>query len=110
MKYDDDIMMQQLRQMQYPHAVNLVEGVMSQVRLSLPRPSVWHRWGRYVAAVAACVVVALSINVLIFFTKDYNEPQLTSMLASVYGYDQYMSQSIESYADPSLIDLLGVDE
>ena len=42
MKYDDDIMMQQLRQMQYPHAVNLVEGVMSQVRLSLPRPSVWH--------------------------------------------------------------------
>lgn len=110
MKYDDDLLLRQLRQMQYPGTVDVVDSVMSRVRFLQPRQSAWHRWGRYVAGAAACILLLVSVNVFTFFMKDYNDPQIGSMLASVYSYDSYEFQSIEGYADMDYWSYYGEEE
>ena len=47
-------------------------------------------------AAAACVALAIMVNLVIYFTKDYNEPQICDMFASAYGSNQYDIASFDA--------------
>jgi hypothetical protein len=79
----------------YPGNIDVVEGVMAQVR---QHPYMIHRfnpWKRIAltaaAAVAAVVVVTLATP------RSYDEEGISHMIASVSSYDYY--QSVESAAE-----------
>ena len=85
---DTDIL-NQLRDMRYPTSINVVAPVMEQVRnkpLLAPKPQTSHRLRRITTAVAACVLLAVGVNVMLLFTRDYDESQIGNMIAEVYNY------------------------
>ena len=85
---DNDIL-QQLRDMRYPATIDVVAPVMEQVRnkplLTSQRPAP-HRFRRITTAVAACLALAVGVNIALLFTHDYDEGQLSNMIAEVYNY------------------------
>ena len=98
---DNDIL-QQLRDMRYPHTIDVVEQVMEQVR-NKPllaarqprRPLLRH----VAAAVAACILLAVGINITLIFTHDYNEAQIGNMIADVYAFHADYGSAADSYND-----------
>lgn len=91
---------EQLKRIEYPIKVDVVDSVMEKIGQSsqpVRRNTTLHLW-KYMGGVAACLAVALVINITIMFTKDYDEPSIGNMLAEVY-YDQY---SVESMATETL--------
>ena len=85
---DNDIL-QQLRQMRYPDTVDVLQPVMQQVRnkpLLTPQPATTHRLRRITTAVAASLILAVGVNMLLLFTHDYDETQISNMIADVYNY------------------------
>ncbi len=85
---DNDIL-QQLRDMRYPATIDVVAPVMEQVRnkpLLTPKTNAPHRFRRITSAVAACIALAIGINVALLFTRDYDEGQISNMIAEVYNY------------------------
>ena len=103
MKNDDELIMQPLRDMQYPREVDVSDHVMAIVR-QMPTPrrqTAWLRWGRYAAA-AAALVIGISVVATIFQNRNYNEPQICDMMASVYDSeydfsDEYVSVDFDFF-------------
>lgn len=108
MMTDEDIL-QQLRELNYPDKIDVVDAVMAQVRnkpLLVPQPKhvSFQRWA---IAVAACFVLAVTVNVSILFLRDFNEPQLSKDIAMVYNYtDAYNSISSDDSYDFGLVEYL----
>lgn len=81
--------LQQLRDMRYPATIDVVAPVMEQVRnkpLLVPQQSSQQRKRRITTAVAACFLFAIGVNVTLLFTRDYDEVQISDMIADVYNY------------------------
>ena len=81
--------LQQLRDMRYPGTIDVVDPVMQQVRnkpLLTPKHNTPQRIRRYSTAVAACLILAIGINVTLLFTRNYDEAQISNMIADVYNY------------------------
>lgn len=82
-------LLQQLRDMRYPNDIDVTDAVMARVSKSPYLSSVGTKavnLKRIVAAVAACAVLAVTINVALFFAHDYNEQSIGSMISEVYNY------------------------
>ena len=43
-------------------------------------------WLRTAIAVAASLILAVGVNMLLLFTHDYDETQISNMIADVYNY------------------------
>lgn len=85
---EDDIL-QQLRDMRYPATIDVVGPVMEQVRnkpLLVPRRQTSFNLRRVATSVAACALLAVGINVALLYTHDYDEAQISNMIAEVYNY------------------------
>ena len=81
--------LQQLRNMRYPATIDVVAPVMQQVRnkpLLTPQHNTTQRLKRLSTAVAACLILAIGTNVTLLFTCNYDEGQISSMIAEVYNY------------------------
>lgn len=81
--------LQQLRDMRYPATIDVVAPVMQQVRnkpLLTPQHNTPQRIKRFSTAVAACLVFAVGINLALLFTRNYDEVQISNMIADVYNY------------------------
>lgn len=81
--------LQQLRDMRYPATIDVVAPVMEQVRnkpLLTSQTHTTHRVRRITTAVAASLALAIGINVALLFTRDYDEAQISNMIAEVYNY------------------------
>lgn len=81
--------LQQLRDMRYPGTIDVVAPVMQQVRnkpLLTPQFNKLQRIKRFSTAVAACLILAVGINVTLLFTRNYDEAQISNMIAEVYNY------------------------
>ena len=96
----EDLLLQQLRELRYPADIDVVDSVMEQVRnkplMVVPRRR--KLFYRVATGVAAAAVLAVAINVTLLFTRDYNEQQISSMMAEVYDYsDDYSSSYAADY-------------
>ncbi len=91
MELNDEKLMQQIRTMEYPVKADIVDSVMRRIEQQTAKPKKPRlmMWQRYTIAAAACVALAIMVNLVIYFTKDYNEPQICDMFASAYGGNQY---------------------
>lgn len=81
--------LQQLRDMRYPGTIDVVAPVMQQVRnkpLLTPQHNTPQRIKRFSTAVAACLILAIGINVTLLYTRNYDEAQISNMIAEVYNY------------------------
>ena len=93
-----------LRSINYPADIDVTAAVMEQVRkrpLLAPAVQRRQRFQRIATAVAACAVLAVAFNVTMLYTRNYNEAQIGSLIASVYDYHadyETNSQLIESAA------------
>ncbi len=90
----DDLLIQQLREINYPGQVDVTDAVMQQVRqrpiLAPSRKTV--RWKQISWGIAACVVLFVAINITTLFTKEYNVSQIGNSIVELYDYqDQYGS-------------------
>lgn len=82
--------MQQLQSLRYPGTVDVTDTVMAKVRtmpLLTPYQLRRQRFQRVATAVAACAVLAVAINITLLFTHNYNEAQISDVIASVYDYN-----------------------
>ena len=84
---DSDII-QTLRTMRYPIDIDVVDAVMQQVRnkplmVSQPRHNKGLR--RFSIAAAACLLLAVGTNITLLYTRDYDEAQISNMIADVYN-------------------------
>ena len=106
---DIDNLLEQLKQKNYQGDTDIVSSVMQRID-KLPRPiPVWQQWGRRIAiSAAAAVALAVSVNLVLFFNKDYNEPQLCDMFASVYDFNAY--DTADDDADMLYLSLLAMNE
>jgi len=96
---NENELMQQLRDMRYPATVNVVEGVMEQVRnkpLLVPREQSYMRLRRVATAVAASLILAFGINVTLLFTHDYNEAQIGNMIVDIYNFHANYGNSADA--------------
>ena len=85
---ENDIL-QQLRDMRYPHDIDVADAVMARLSKSpilAPAKTKTVCFQRVAAAVAACAVLAVSVNVALLFFHDYNEQSIGSMISEVYDY------------------------
>ncbi|MBQ0016898.1 MAG: hypothetical protein KBT04_07945 [Bacteroidales bacterium] len=110
MEQNDDLLMQSVRELQCPKLVDVTQSVMDYVR-EHPLPHQHkniltnsffapnRKWVGYVAAVAACVLLFLSVNVVMLFTKDYNEERLGDLFVSVYDYGSNADYAVDSDMD-----------
>lgn len=83
----DDILIQQLREINYPGQVDVTDRVMQQIAqrpLLVPAPA--HRWKRISIVAAACAALFVAVNFALIYTRDYNVSQIGSCLAEVYDY------------------------
>lgn len=100
----DDEALQTIRAMHYPDDIDVTDSVMAQVRktpLLIPQRQRRQRFQRIATVVAACAVLAVAFNVTMLYTRNYNEAQIGSLIASVYDYHadyETNSQLIESAA------------
>lgn len=86
----DDTLMQQLRELKYPGKVDVAEAVMAQVRkkpllVSAPAKPKWG-YRKVVAAVAACVVLAVGVEFVYTLTRSYDSAQIADDIATVYDF------------------------
>lgn len=97
----DDNILKELHDMHYTGEVDVVDSVMEQVRKRPYLMSPAHPWRtvrRVVASVAACAALIAIINVTNVFVSDYNEPQMSALMAEVYDFHaDYGNFSEDSY-------------
>lgn len=99
---ENDII-QQLRDMRYPHDIDVTDAVMAQVSktpLLVAKPEPRFKVSHLVATVAACVAIVLTINITALYTHDYNEQSIGNMIAEVYNYHAdygELTASVSSY-------------
>lgn len=91
----EEVLVEQLKQLNYPHQVDVVDNVMEQVSrrplLSSKqrRLNVWH----IAIGVAACFAACFVVNMTLMLMKTYDEPSISNMLAEVY-YNDYTIESL----------------
>ena len=76
---------------QYPHKVDVVQGVMSQVSAHpylQPRHHV-AVWQRVVSATMAAAIAVLIVNFLVVNIRSYNEDNISYMISQVHDYNYY---------------------
>jgi len=105
----DDILIQQLRELNYPGKVDVAAAVMAEVRkrpLLVATPAK-HKWGfkKISAVVAACAVLAVGFHFVYINTRDYNEMQLADDIATVYDFHADYADG-DSYYEAYLVDAL----
>lgn len=89
---DIDKLIEDVKKRRYTNDVDIVDSVMKRIELlpqpqPLPNRNLWVR--RIAYSAAAAIALAVAVNVFLYFNKDYKEPQLCSMIASVYDYNPY---------------------
>ncbi len=93
----DDPTLQQLRALRYTEPIDVTDAVMARIStmpLLSPHTLRRQRLQRWTTAVAACAVIAVAINITLLFTRNYNETQISNVIASVYDYNlDYQSSS-----------------
>ena len=101
-----DESLKELASQQYPHQVDVVDAVMSQVRQHpYLRPVKRMRvWQQALSVAVAAAIVALVVNVVVVNMQAYDETGIGNMISQVHSYDYYGS-SIEEYA-PNPIEYL----
>ncbi len=87
---NDDTLIQQLRELKYPGKIDVTEAVMVQVRkkpllVSVPAKPKWN-YKRIVVAVAACVVLAVGVELVYTLTRSYDSAQIADDIATVYDF------------------------
>ena len=88
----DDILMEEVKQeiadIQCPKQVDVVNAVMDSIKdKQLLVPSTTRRtWVNVASGLAACLVIALIVNLSLFLSHPYNEQDLNKMFAEL---DQY---------------------
>ena len=85
---NDTDLLQQLCDMRYPTSIDVVAPVMEQVR-NKPLLVPTHRkvnFRRITSAVAACLILAVGTNITLLYTRNYDESQISNMIAEVYNY------------------------
>ena len=95
MKYTDDQILNDLRQINYPDDINIVDPVMQRLQFVPAHRSAWNRWGRHVAA--ACLLLGLSVGIYHFLTPSHNDKQINEMFASAYNMN--LDDNFSSYED-----------
>lgn len=85
---DDNLILQQLREINYPGHVDVTDAVMRQVANTPLTPTLrpHYRWRNISIGVAACAVLFVAINITRLFTHNYNEAQICSNLFEIYDY------------------------
>lgn len=82
--------MQQLRNLSYTEPIDVTDAVMARISsmpLLSPHTLRRQRLQRWSTAVAACAIIAVAINITLLFTHNYNETQISNVIASVYDYN-----------------------
>ena len=83
--------LKELARQQCPHDVDVVDGVMAQVRQHpylQPRHKVV-AWQRVVSSSVAAVVIALVVGITIVRIQAYNDAGIGNMIAQLQDYDYY---------------------
>lgn len=91
--------LKELARQQYPHQVDVVQGVMAQVSqhpYMQPRRQV-AVWQRVVSTAVAAAIVALLINVVVVNVRSYDEDDIGYMISQVHDYNYY--GAVEEAAD-----------
>lgn len=105
----DDLLKQRIAAIQCPGKVDVVSAVMDEVRrrpLLAAVPSLSLRKVKWVAAaVAACVVVPILMNIVSTFGRQYNTGIMADDIASVYDYHAGYGDN-GSYYEAYLVDVL----
>lgn len=99
---------EQLRAMRYPGTIDVVDAVMDQVSqmpLLAPKPSRAKTWLRVSSIVAAAAVTLVLVNVVLIFTRSYDEPQIDKMIAEVYDYHASYAGSYDGYSELGAVEL-----
>jgi len=104
----DDPLLQQLRDLRYTEPIDVTDAVMARVAkmpLISPQRQRTRRLQWWATAVAACAVIAVAVNITLLFTTNYNEAQISSVIASVYNYHADY-QASPSYYESAVLDYL----
>lgn len=99
---------QLLREMRYPATVDVVAPVMEQIRnkpLLTAQPTRF-RIKRVATIVAACFLLAVGINLILLYTQDYDETQISNMLVDVYNYHANYDNMAEASFDIASIEIM----
>lgn len=88
-----DQTLEQLKQLNYPKQVDVVDKVMAQVSQKPYLRPVQHRplWTRIVATAAAAAVALLLVNVLSITLRSYDEAGMGNTLAQLNDYGSWGS-------------------
>ena len=103
----EDILIQQLREINYPGPIDVTDAVMRQVgNKPFLVPQRHLRWGRISVGVAACAMLFVSINITRLFTHEYDLAKISSALTEVYDYHADYGYGNESYYSLGSIEAL----
>ncbi len=105
MKELKDELDSRIHQMQCPYEFDVIEDVMSQIYHLPKRVSLWHRWGRYAAAVAAVLVVGAGVWLYVGNNNSFNELQISSSCAMLYDFNEYTSPASSYIEEIDYLDL-----
>lgn len=97
-----DARLAQMRKVKCPYRVDVTNKVMETIASQQAKPkvvSIRHRWYRYAAVVAACIVAVVVINVTLLYTHSFDEDQLCVLVTDAYGYDPFSSDNVSSLSD-----------
>lgn len=93
----DEILIKQLREIEYPGQVDVTDAVMLQVRKTpIMAMSRRHTWRRVSVAAVASLALIFGINVALIYSRDYNVNQIGCSLAEVYDYHADYGLNVES--------------
>ena len=92
----------QLARQQYPHTVDVVQTVMSQVRQHPYLQPVHrvHTWQRITSSAVAAVLLAIVVSTVVVRIQANNEAGIGSMIAQVQDYGYYGSTVEEPALNP----------
>ena len=94
--------LQELARQQYPRKVDVVEGVMAQVRQHpyLQHVHRVHTWQRIASSAVAAVLLAIVVSTVVIRVQASNDAGLGSMIAQVQDYGYYGSAVEEPALNP----------
>lgn len=96
---NDDNIIQQVSEINYPGTVDVTDSVMQIIAKRpylVPQKSQFH-WKRWSLGVAATIALCVAINLTILFTRDYNVSFIGSSLCDIYDYHVNYSSDVSSY-------------
>lgn len=115
----EDTLIQQMRAMNYPGKVDVVDAVMAQVAdrpLLAPAYARAQRWRRAAIAAAACALLAVGVNMVLLQTRQFDSGAIGGCLAEVYDYradyGYYENAVVDDYYEAAAVDdyEIGVEE